>query len=173
MKYSCSIETPLGNMTAAAENGALVGLWFVAQKHYPSATASWACDPDHPVFAALRLRLSRYFSGTNAEDKQDELQLAPQGSPFQMAVWAALQRIPYGETVTYGEIAKEMARAAGLCTMSAQAVGGAVGHNPISILIPCHRVVGCNKKLTGYAGGLDKKEALLRLEGVQLTGICP
>lgn len=166
MKYTCSIETPLGIMTAAAENGALVGLWFVAQKHYPSATGDWACDPDYPLFTALRLRLSRYFSGNNAGDKRDEMQLAPQGSPFQMAVWAALQRIPYGETITYGQIAKEMARAAGLSTMSAQAVGGAVGRNPISILIPCHRVIGSDSRLTGYAGGVDRKEALLGLERV-------
>lgn len=165
MRYTCTVETPLGTMTAAAENEALIGLWFIGQKHYPSATTDWSCEPDYPVFAALRLRLSCYFSG---KDGGDEVRLAPQGSPFQTAVWSALLRIPYGETVTYGEIAKEMARIGGLCSMSAQAVGGAVGRNPISILIPCHRVVGFNKKLTGYAGGLDKKEALLRLEGVEL-----
>lgn len=162
MIYTCSIETPLGTMTAAAENEALTGLWFIGQKQYPCATTNWSCQPDHPVFTELRLRLFAYFS---RRDSADELRLAPKGSPFQMAVWATLLTIPSGKTVTYGEIAKEIARARGLRSMSAQAVGGAVGHNPISILIPCHRVIGFNKGLTGYAGGLDKKEALLRLEG--------
>ncbi|OGU11560.1 MAG: cysteine methyltransferase [Geobacteraceae bacterium GWC2_58_44] len=165
MTYSCTVETPLGTMTAAAEKEALTGLWFTGQKHFPAATAGWSCQPDHPVFTALRLRLCRYFSGENGGV---ELALAPQGSPFQLAVWAALSRIPYGKTVSYGEIAREIARAGGLSSMSAQAVGGAVGRNPISILIPCHRVVGVNRSLTGYAGGIDRKEALLRLEGVAL-----
>lgn len=161
MTYTCSVDTPLGPMTAAAENDALIGLWFIGQKHYPAVTAGWSCQPDHPIFKALKLSLSSFFYGRN---DGTEVPLAPQGTPFQMAVWAALLRIPYGETVTYGEIAKEIAHAAGLRSMSAQAVGGGVGHNPISILIPCHRVLGFNKSLTGYAGGLDKKEALLRLE---------
>ena len=163
--YSCSIETPLGTMTAAARNQALSGLWFVGQKHYPKATAHWQLCPDHAVFAALRLSLSRYFSG---EIGQPQPELAPLGTPFQMAVWQALLSIPYGETVSYGEIARQIARTRGLSAMSAQAVGGAVGHNPITILIPCHRVLGSDGKLTGYAGGIDKKLALLRLEGVQL-----
>lgn len=161
--YTCTVETPLGAMTAAAENGALVGLWFIGQRYYPSATAHWVCTPGHPVFAALRSRLSLYFAG---EAVSDGLPLAPQGSPFRMAVWDALRRIPYGTTVTYGDLAREIARARGIASMSAQAIGGAVGHNPITILIPCHRVVGCDGSLTGYAGGLDRKEALLRLEGI-------
>lgn len=159
--YTCSIATPLGAMTAAARNEALIGLWFVGQKYYPAA-GEWSCDPDYPTFAALRVRLSRYFSGLEGGD---EPALAPQGTPFQSAVWAALLRIPYGRTVTYGQIAREIASRAGLASMSAQAVGNAVGHNPISILIPCHRVLGVNNRLTGYAGGLERKEALLRLEG--------
>jgi methylated-DNA-[protein]-cysteine S-methyltransferase len=153
-------------MTAAAQNGALTGLWFIGQRYYPSPTTAWNCLPDHPVFAALRLWLSRYFAG---EDTGPDLPLAPHGSPFQRAVWDVLVGIPFGQTVTYGEIAREIAGARGLSTMSAQAVGGAVGHNPISILIPCHRVLGSNRKLTGYAGGLDRKEALLRLEKVELV----
>lgn len=161
MIYTCTIETPLGPMTAAAENDAVTGLWFVGQKYYPAGSAQWACRQDHPVFAALQSYLSRYFCGETATC---EVALAPQGSPFQQAVWAQLTRIPYGETVTYGTIAREIARGMGIATMSAQAVGGAVGHNPISILIPCHRVVGSTGKLTGYAGGVEKKEALLRLE---------
>ena len=165
MTYTCNIETPLGAMTAAAENGALIGLWFAGQKYYPGTTAGWHQQGDLPVFAALRLRLARYFAG---EKDGERIALAPLGSPFQEAVWAALLRIPYGTTVSYGEIAREIAGARGLPRMSAQAVGGAVGHNPITILIPCHRVLGFNGKLTGYAGGLDRKEALLRLEGVAL-----
>lgn len=165
MIHTCTVETPLGAMTATAENQALLGLWFIGQKHYPRQTADWRCDPDYPVFMALRLGLSEYFSGR--EDGW-QIPLAPRGSSFRMAVWDALLRIPYGKTVTYGEIAREIAASRGLSTMSAQAVGGAVGHNPISILIPCHRVMGGDKKLTGYAGGLDRKEALLRLEGVEI-----
>jgi methylated-DNA-[protein]-cysteine S-methyltransferase len=165
MTYTCTVETPLGAMTAAAGNEALIGLWFIGQKYYPATLTRWICEPDHPVFTALRRQLSRYFSG---REGGHELQLAPQGSPFQKAVWDALAKIPFGQTVTYGEIAKEIARARGLSSMSAQAVGGAVGHNPLTILIPCHRVVGFNGRLTGYAGGLDKKEALLRLEGIEL-----
>ena len=165
MIYTCTVETPLGAMTAAAENEALIGLWFIGQKYYPTTTARWVWEPDYPVFTALRRRLSRYFSG---RDGGQDLPLAPHGSPFRKAVWDALARIPFGQTVTYGAIAREIARSQGLSAMSAQAVGGAVGHNPLTILIPCHRVVGCNGRLTGYAGGLDKKEALLRLEGVEL-----
>lgn len=164
--YTCTVETPLGPMTAAAGNGALVGLWFIGQRYYPSATAHWIADPDSPVFAALRLRLDRYFAG---EEGGEDLPLALQGSPFRMAVWDALRRIPYGKIVTYGDLAREIARARGIGSMSAQAIGGAVGHNPVSILVPCHRVVGSSGQLTGYAGGLERKEALLRLEGVSLT----
>ena len=163
MTYTCTIETPLGAMTAAAENEALIGLWFIGQKYYPTIVPRWICEPDYPVFTALRHRLSRYFSG---KEEGYDLQLAPHGSPFRKAVWDALARIPFGQTVTYGAIAREIACTQGLSAMSAQAVGGAVGHNPLTILIPCHRVVGVNGRLTGYAGGLDRKEALLRLEGV-------
>ncbi len=160
--YTCTVETPLGSMTAAAENDALIGLWFIGQKYYPSATDTWVCDPDYPVFTALRPLLSRYFS---SEAGREDFPLAPQGSTFRMAVWDALRRVPHGTTVTYGDLATEIARARGINSMSAQAIGGAVGHNPISILIPCHRVVGSDGSLTGYAGGLERKDALLRLEG--------
>lgn len=166
--YSCTIETPLGAMTAAATNGVLVGLWFIGQKYYPTATGHWVSNPAHPIFMALRDELSRYFAG---ETVNNVLPLAPQGSPFRMSVWDALRKIPRGETVTYGELARQIARARGIGSMSAQAVGGAVGHNPISILIPCHRVVGKGGGLTGYAGGLERKEALLRLESVSIGGL--
>ena len=162
MTRICTIDTPLGPMTAAAENNALIGLWFVGQKHYPATATAWVEAPDQPIFAALRAHLDRYFAGN---DPGPDIPLAPRGSAFQMEVWQILQRIPYGRTATYGEIAREMASARGIESMSAQAVGGAVGHNPISILIPCHRVLGGNGSLTGYAGGMERKEALLRLEG--------
>lgn len=161
MRYRCELETPLGMMTAGAEDEALTGLWFNGQKHFPAGTEQWTPQQEHQLFQRLRLHLERYFSG---EKLAQELRLAPQGSPFQLAVWELLLRIPYGETVTYGELAREIAGVRGVPTMSAQAVGGAVGRNPLTILIPCHRVVGCDGGLTGYAGGVDRKEALLRLE---------
>jgi methylated-DNA-[protein]-cysteine S-methyltransferase len=161
MRYSCELETPLGTMTAAANEESLLGLWFNGQKYFPAAATGWVTQPEHAVFRQLRLQLDRYFAG---EKPTQELQLWPQGSAFQLAVWELLLKIPYGETVSYGDLAREIAAARGVRTMSAQAVGGAVGHNPITILIPCHRVVGCGGGLTGYAGGVDRKEALLRIE---------
>jgi methylated-DNA-[protein]-cysteine S-methyltransferase len=171
--YTCTVDTPLGAMTASAEEGALTGLWFVGQKYYPEA-AAWTHKPDYPPFTALRDWLNIYFAGHAPppwEDKrfparaEGNLQLNPRGTAFQKAVWEILLAIPYGKISTYGTIAQQLAAHRGLSAMSAQAVGGAVGHNPISILIPCHRVVGSGGILTGYAGGLDKKKALLKLEG--------
>ena len=161
MIYTCPIHTPLGTMTAAAEDGALTGLWFTGQKYYPTLTARWIRKPDHPVFASLRNYLGSYFSGIAATP---DIPLDPQGSPFQKTVWRLLSSIPRGQVATYGQIAGHIARSRSMASMSAQAVGGAVGHNPISILIPCHRVVGSKGSLTGYAGGLEKKAALLRIE---------
>lgn len=162
MIYTATIATPLGPMTAAAGREALTGLWFIGQKYYPAQTAGWTTKPDHPLFVELEAQLAAYFAG---RDTGFRLPLAPKGSAFQQTVWDILLSIPYGQTSTYGEIAREIAQVRKLHSMSAQAVGGAVGHNPISILIPCHRVVGADKSLTGYAGGLDRKDALLRLEG--------
>jgi methylated-DNA-[protein]-cysteine S-methyltransferase len=166
MIYTCSIDTPLGTMTASAEEGTLTGLWFVGQKYYPPKTDAWLVEPDYAVFEALRVWLTGYFSGG---DSLPHLPLNPRGTPFQKAVWTILLAIPCGQVMTYGEIANQIAAARGMPSMSAQAVGGAVGHNPISILIPCHRVVGADKSLTGYAGGLDKKKSLLLLEHADLT----
>jgi len=161
MIYICTIDTPLGAMTAAARENGLIGLWFVGQRYYPAGTDLWVCEPDHAIFEQTRDYLALYFSGTAGAP---EVRLAPSGSSFQKTVWDILTRIPTGQVATYGQIAQYIARNRGLASMSAQAVGGAVGHNPISILIPCHRVVGANGSLTGYAGGLDKKAALLRIE---------
>jgi methylated-DNA-[protein]-cysteine S-methyltransferase len=168
MIYTCTIDTPLGAMTAAAEENALVGLWFVGQEHYPTQAARWTSEPAHPVFEAVRGYLASYFSG-----KTDglEIRLEPPGSPFQRAVWDVLLRIPRGQVKTYGQIAREIAGAMGQASISAQAVGSAVGHNRISILIPCHRVIGSDGHLRGYAGGLDRKAALLRLEKANLENL--
>lgn len=160
---TCTLSTPLGPVTAAANDDGLTGLWFVGQKYYPADTGTWAEDPNHPAFHALRDWLEAYFAG---RDPGPLPPLAPRGTTFQLAVWERLLAIPRGQVTTYGRIARRLAADLGRPSMSAQAVGGAVGHNPVSILIPCHRVVGGDGRLTGYAGGLDKKEALLRLEGV-------
>ena len=164
MKRICSIQTPLGEMIALAEQGELCGLWFVGQKYAPECAGEWEQEPDHPVFVTLRGQLSSYFAG---QLRAFDLPLAPTGTPFQMAVWALLRTIPAGETTTYGALARQLAEQREGRIPSAQAVGGAVGRNPISIIIPCHRVVGANGSLTGYAGGLDRKAALLALENVE------
>jgi methylated-DNA-[protein]-cysteine S-methyltransferase len=161
------IDTPLGTMIAAAKDGRLAILSFLGQKHFPADAKDWLRQPADPLLVALRSWLKGYFSGMNSEL---DLPLAPRGTPFQQAVWKILLRIPRGATITYGEIARKVAEEMGRPHMSAQAVGGAVGRNPIAILIPCHRVVGADGSLTGYAGGLEKKRALLRLEGIPMTG---
>ena len=149
----------------AADDVGLTGLWFEGQKYY-----AYRLDPAHeekqlPIFQQAQRWLDQYFSGREPESLPP---LHPVGSPFQLAVWAILQQIPYGQTTTYGEIARALAKQRGAAHMSAQAVGGAVGHNPISILIPCHRVVGTNGSLTGYAGGIERKRQLLMLEKADL-----
>jgi len=171
MIYTCTIDTPLGAMTAAVKDEALIGLWFAGQRYYPPQTAHWSREPGHPIFKALRNHLECYFSSLSAKQSALDVRLAPPGSPFQKTVWDILLKIPRGQVVTYGQIAEYIAKTRGLASMSAQAVGGAVGHNRISILIPCHRVVGSNGSLTGYAGGLDKKAALLRIEKANLAKI--
>jgi len=153
-------ETPLGRIQAAARNNALTGLWFIGQKYFPSGTEAWSCKPDHPVFVSIKSWLEDYFAKKKPKVK---IPLTPAGTDFQQAVWKLLLEIPYGKTSTYGAIASHLAAAGKKA--SAQAVGGAVGHNPISLLIPCHRVLGSDGSLTGYAGGLEKKRALLELEG--------
>lgn len=159
---ACYIETPLGKALATAHDGAITGFWFVGQKYYPDAAQTMEEEADTPVFAALRAWLAGYFAGENPEPG---FALAPKGTDFQKEIWEELLQIPYGQVTTYGAIARQLAKKKGLASMSAQAVGGAVGHNRISLLIPCHRVVGANGSLTGYAGGLDKKTVLLKLEG--------
>ncbi len=161
MKGKCSIRTPLGEMIALAEQDELCGLWFVGQKYAPDDAGDWNSDQSRPVFVTLRAQLTAYFAG---QLRAFDIPLTPGGTPFQMAVWALLRTIPSGETTTYGALAGRLAEQREGRTPSAQAVGGAVGRNPITIIIPCHRVVGANGSLTGYAGGLDRKAALLSLE---------
>ena len=152
-------DTPIGKIQAAAKDHALRGLWFIGQKYFPIQTISWIEDSDYPVFVSLKAWLNDYFAG---KDPRIDFHLTPRGTPFQQTIWELLLKIPYGETVTYGKIAGQVS-ASGK-KGSAQAAGGAVGHNPISIIIPCHRVLGADGSLTGYAGGLDKKRFLLDLE---------
>ena len=150
-------------MIAEVEEDDLRRLWFVGQKHAPEYAGEVLHDPDHPVFAALRDQLDAYFSG---QLRIFDLPVAPQGTPFQQAVWALLRSIPPGATTTYGALARQLAARSKGRIPAAQAVGQAVGRNPIAIVIPCHRVVGANGSLTGYAGGLDRKAALLAMENL-------
>ena len=161
----CALETPLGKAVACAESGAVSGFWFVGQRYFPKDAGLWIEDAGYPPLAALKGWLAGYFAGANPSP---DFPLAPRGTPFQQAVWDILLAIPYGRLTTYGAIAKQLNERPGAPRTSARAVGGAVGHNPISLLIPCHRVIGASGKLTGYAGGIDKKQALLRLEGAVL-----
>ena len=168
MYYSTTYPSPLGLITIASTEDALVGLWIEGQKYFIGSLKEPLTErPDLPILIQTRQWLDRYFAGE--QPSLTELKLAPIGSDFRQRVWSILCQIPYGETTTYGEIAKQVAAELGRETMSAQAIGGAVGHNPISIIIPCHRVVGTNGSLTGYAGGIDKKIWLLNHEGLDLS----
>ncbi|MDL2317174.1 methylated-DNA--[protein]-cysteine S-methyltransferase [Desulfovibrio sp. OttesenSCG-928-A18] len=169
MFYTGAYNSPLGSMTLASDGDALAGLWIEGQKYF-AATVQGEMEQksDLPVFARTRQWLDEYFAG--GRPAITGLPLAPAGSRFRKAVWAILCEIPYGSYTTYGEIARKLAARTGKNSMSGQAVGGAVGHNPISVIIPCHRVVGSNGSLTGYAGGIDRKIKLLELEGVDCSG---
>ncbi|MCI9344788.1 MAG: methylated-DNA--[protein]-cysteine S-methyltransferase [Lachnospiraceae bacterium] len=161
MEYTNEYVSPLGKILLASDGHALTGLWFEGQKYFAAKL-----DPDHeekklPVFARTAEWLALYFDG---EKPAFIPPLTLKGTPFQKEVWEILLEIPFGQTTTYAEIAAEIARRRGLASMSAQAVGSAVAHNPISLIIPCHRVVGSDGSLTGYAGGIEKKEWLLAME---------
>jgi O-6-methylguanine DNA methyltransferase len=151
----------------ASDGDNIIGLWMEGQKYFADTVdEEFKEKQDLAVFAKARKWLDHYFAGKNPAISA--LPLAPRGGEFRTAVWDILCEIPYGGYTTYGDIAKKMAARLGKATMSSQAVGGAVGHNPISIIIPCHRVVGANGSLTGYSGGIDKKIRLLELEGVDM-----
>lgn len=162
-----AFDSPVGKLTAASEDGIhLSGLWIEGQKYFAKSVCGQMTEAEHlPVFQTVKDWLERYFAGKKPEAAELTDVIAPPGTEFQKAVWNILCEIPCGETVTYGQIAARIAAEQGREIMSAQAVGGAVGHNPISIIIPCHRVMGTGGSLTGYAGGLDKKEWLLKHEG--------
>ena len=155
MFYSTDYFSPIGKMLIISDGQAICGVWFYGQKHFPSLDDLTEKD-DLTIFKRAKKWFDDYFSGLNPKI---DFKLKPQGSDFRIRVWKILCEIPYGETLTYGEIASMISE-----TMSAQAVGGAVGHNPIAVLIPCHRVLGAGGKLTGYAAGIDKKIELLKLE---------
>ena len=168
MYYSTNYSSPLGLITMASDGEKLIGLWLEGQKYFANDIAEPMIENnDLNIFIDTKQWLNRYFIGE--QPNIHELEIAPRGGEFRKVVWDILCEIPYGETITYGEIAKRVAFKMNKKSMSSQAIGGAVGHNPISIIIPCHRVVGANGNLTGYAGGINKKIKLLEHEGVEMS----
>lgn len=168
MLFSCHYPSPVGGLILACDAQHLVGLWLEGQKYFADTVDGELVEqPDAPVLKLTREWLDAYFAGKRPDISA--LSLAPTGSAFRQMVWKLLCAIPYGQCRTYGEIARQVAAATHKTQMSSQAVGGAVGHNPISIIIPCHRVVGANGNLTGYAGGIEKKLLLLQREGVDTS----
>ena len=166
--YKTTIESPIGKITLGSDGERLVGLWTEGQRYFGDTVPSEMLPNDNlDVFTITKGWLNRYFNGK--KPLISELPLAPIGGEFRQTVWKMLTEIPYDEVVTYGELAQKIARQRGIERMSAQAVGGAVGHNPISIIIPCHRVVGANGNLTGFAGGIQMKLKLLQHEGVDIN----
>jgi methylated-DNA-[protein]-cysteine S-methyltransferase len=167
MKFDTSIvqtrfQSPLGTIIIAATAKGLAGLWFEGQRHLPPELVEpsvWPSDPDHPVLKEVMQQLTAYFAGQRSRFDVP-LDLA-HGTAFQQSVWQALLAIPQGDTASYSEVGRRIGKPAAV-----RAVGAAVGRNPVSIIVPCHRVMGANGALTGYAGGLDRKTALLQLEGV-------
>ena len=150
------VHTELGDVLLAANAQGLAGIWFIGQQHWPN-TAGWVDAPQHPILLNTAQQLHEYFSGQRTTF---DVPLSPAwGTPFQRAVWQALQSVDYGHTVTYGDIAQHIGN-----LKAVRAVGAAIGRNPWSVIVPCHRIVGANGSLTGYAGGLDRKKALLHLE---------
>lgn len=161
MLYTSCYSSPLGQLLLAGDEAGLTGLWFEGQKYYPRSLPPAYEARGLPLFEAARRWLDQYFAG---REPDIAVPLHFTGTAFQNEVWALLCEIPYGRTATYGEIAARLAAKRGVPHLSAQAVGGAVGRNKISLLVPCHRVIGANGSLTGYAGGLDRKARLLALE---------
>jgi len=167
--YTCKINSPVGVLTLSSCGDSLTGLWIEGQKYFGSTLKNSTEDiienKSLPIFCAVEKWIMEYFAG-----KKPDINFPVHacGSNFRKNVWDILCGIPYGQVITYGDIAKQISKKIGKNSMSAQAVGGAVGHNPISIIIPCHRVVGADGSLTGYAGGIKVKTALLKLENVSM-----
>ena len=168
MFYLDTYCSPMGLITLASQQNKLVGVWIEGQKYFGQIVdAQKQYQPNLPIFNKTKHWLDDYFNGKKTTI--DTLPLAPQGTPFRHLVWDILCQIPYGQVITYGDIAKQIMQKTNTASMSSQAVGGAVGHNPISIIIPCHRVIGAKGNLTGYAGGINKKIALLKLENIDTS----
>lgn len=160
MNYTCKYNSPIGEIGLLSNGENLTGLWLKGQ-NIPSEKMEYKEDLE--VFIKTKKWLDEYFEG---KEPTQNIPLKLEGTEFRKEVWNILLKIPYGKTITYGDIAKEIAKRKGIKRMSAQAVGGAVGHNPIAIIVPCHRVIGANGRLTGYAGGIDLKEKLLKIEEI-------
>ena len=166
MTFTQHYDSPLGSILLTADEMGLTGLWFDGQKHFARDLPAQHTEQDTPVLSEAKRWLDVYFTGREPDFLPA---LHPIGSAFRRRVWDLLLRVPYGQTVTYGQLAQQLAAQQSLSHMSAQAVGGAVGHNPISLIVPCHRVIGADGSLTGYAGGVDKKRRLLALEGLDMS----
>lgn len=167
--YTKTVSSPVGDLVLVSDGEYLTGLFIAGQKYFMDGCSKELYENnDLEVFHIVEEWLKSYFAGANLSIKS--LPLKPAGTNFRQIVWQELLNIPYGDTITYKELGKKVAVRLGKSSMSSQAIGGAVGHNPISIIIPCHRVIGTNGSLTGYAGGLDKKEYLLALEKANIHG---
>lgn len=165
MIYTQWYNSPLGRILLAADDTKLTGVWFDGEKYFAQHLGTQYEEKNIPILEQTKRWFDTYFSG---KEPDFTVPFHFNGTEFQNEVWSILCTIPYGKTMTYGEIAKRIAAKRGITRMAAQAVGGAVGHNEISIIVPCHRVIGTDGSLTGYAGGLDKKIKLLTLEGIPL-----
>jgi methylated-DNA-[protein]-cysteine S-methyltransferase len=159
MRYYDTFQSPQGQMLLLATEDGLSGVYFVGQKYFPEKEKKWQRDPDHAPLKQAKRELQEYFAGRR---RQFEVALDPQGTPFQRSVWKAISKVAFGRTITYGELARRAGEPG-----SARAAGAATGRNPISVIVPCHRIVGSDGRLIGYAGGLKRKHALLALEGVE------
>ena len=167
MVYYILYSSPIGELTIVSDKENIIGLWIENQKYFKSTINEKMIEDNNlPILKKTKNWLDRYFNGDKPQI--NELPLKPKGTKFRLLVWQILTEIPYGEVITYQDISKKICKIMKKEKMSSQAIGGAVGHNPISIIIPCHRVIGTDGTLKGYAGGLDKKEKLLKLEGFTL-----
>ncbi len=166
MKYINKYNSKIGNLILASNGDAITGIWFENQKNFINTFPEK--ETNLPIFDETKKWLDIYFTGKNPNFMPN---IILNGSEFRLKVWNILKQIPYGKITTYGEIAKKIAEEKSIKKMSAQAVGSAIGHNPVSIIIPCHRVIGNNGKLTGYAGGIERKYELLKLEGIDVSNM--
>jgi len=162
MRYYDTLKSPQGEILLVATEDGLSGLYFKGQKYFPKKDKAWLHAPNHAPLKRAKRELAQYFSGKR---KRFSVALDPQGTPFQRSVWRAISTVGFGETITYGELARRARRPG-----SARAAGAATGRNPLGIIVPCHRILGSNGSLTGYAGGLSRKRALLALENASWDG---